>query len=268
MIFRAPAKINLGLHLKHKREDGFHELESIFHAIPLFDYIEVIPSFEDSFFSYNLKIPGDASNNLCLKALNLLRSLGYEVPFFEVHLLKNIPIGAGLGGGSSDAVAVLKGINQIQKLGIDNDTLLTYAAELGSDCPFFLLESAARVTGRGEELTPLNFSLTGSYLKLIYPKLHISTEQAYSSLDLKKTTKSEIILPRSKSDWKKCFKNDFESSLWPRYPQLKEIKENLINSGAYYASLSGSGSSVFGLFEAKPFNQLYDGLYDEWVLEL
>jgi len=203
-----------------------------------------------------------------MRALSLLRSKGHAVPFYEVHLLKNIPIGAGLGGGSSDATTVLKAVNQMNKLALNAETLSEYAAELGSDCPFFLLDSAALVKGRGEILTPLDFSLKCYFLDLVNPKIHINKGTAYGSLDLNFTSKNEISIPVNEDEWSDCFVNDFEKALWPVYPQLKEIKLKLKNAGAFYTSLSGSGSSVFGIFKTKPTQSLFEGLYDEWTLEL
>jgi len=267
MIFKAPAKINLGLHVKYKRDDGFHEIESIFHKIPLFDYVELIPSKTDKFYSYNINIPGNSKNNLCLNALKLLRGEGYTIPNYEIHLLKNIPVGAGLGGGSSDAVAVLKALNHLEGLKISKEKLKELSAKLGSDCPFFLMGDSALVTGRGEILNDTDFNLTNLYVHILYPNLHISSGTAYKSLDLEKTSKESISIPSSYEKWSSHFKNDFEEALWPIYPLLKSIKENLYNSGAIFSSLSGSGSSVFGVFTAppKPLNKTE---FKEWILKL
>ncbi len=269
MIFKAPAKINLGLHVKGKRDDGFHELESVFCQIPLFDFIELIPSEKDSFHSYHIEIPGNSENNLCIKAMNLLRSNGFTIPPYEIHLLKNIPIGAGLGGGSSDAVAVLQGINRLENLGISDLRLQEFSAEIGSDCPFFCGNSSARVTGRGEFIAPVDFDIQGKFIHLVHPNVHISTGEAYASLDLEKTSKETIVLPRQNSEWENCFTNDFEAPLYREYPALQHIKDELIKSGAFYASLSGSGSSIFGIFDTLPTKKLFlEEEYSEWILEL
>lgn len=269
MIFKASAKINLGLHILGKREDGFHELESIFQAIPLFDFVELIPSTEDSFHSYHKEIPESGGDNLCSQALSLLRNKGYTIPPYEIHLMKNIPIGAGLGGGSSDAVAVLKGLNQLENLQLSTKELKEFAAELGSDCPFFCDNSTALVKGRGEQLKPIDFKLNGKFIHLVYPNIHISTKTAYSSLDLEKTTKTNISLPKSSAEWSTSFTNDFEICLWKQHPELKEIKSQLLHAGAFYASLSGSGSSVFGILETRPEKKIFkENGYEEWILEL
>ncbi len=269
MIIKAPAKINLGLHIKGKRNDGFHELESIFYSIPLFDYVELILSEQDSFSSYNIKIPGEENNNLCLLALRLLRDKGYNISNYHIHLLKNIPIGAGLGGGSSDAIAVLSGVNRMDNLQIPELRLAELAAELGSDCPFFCVDSASLVTGRGETITPISFSLKGKYLLLVNPGIHISSKEAYEALDLNKTTTSKINWNLPPSDWKHTWVNDFEQALHPNHPELQRIKNHLYVSGAFYASLSGSGSSVYGIFNERPENYLFESLnYSEWIFNL
>ena len=267
MIIKAPAKINLGLHIKRKQEDGFHEIESIFYPVPLIDFVELIPDSQDSFSSYNIEIPGKAEDNLCVKALKLMRSQGYEIPTYHIHLLKNIPIGAGLGGGSSDAVAIIKGLNTLHELNLSLDKQMELAAELGSDCPFFCVDGAARVTGRGEFLDPIDFSLSGKFIHLIYPNLHISTSEAYESIDLENTTKSKIQLPQSDDDFRESFINDFEAPLAAKHPVLQRIKTDLYDSGAFYISLSGSGSTIFGLFNEKPKTLFESEGWQEWILK-
>lgn len=269
MIYRAPAKINLGLHIKGKRPDGFHELESIFTVIPLYDYIELIPSKKDSFEAYNIEIPGEPSKNLCTQALRLLRKRGYNISFYKISLLKNIPIGAGLGGGSSDAVAVLKAVNELEQLNISKEELTKLAAELGSDCPFFCSTDSALVTGRGEFISPIEFDLKGKFILLVNPNIHISTAEAYGSLNLSEITQSSLDWTSKESDWQESWINDFEKALGEKYPALQRIKQTLINSGAFYASLSGSGSSVFGIFNVKPEKNLFlEKGFSEWILPL
>lgn len=269
MIKKAPAKINLGLHVKQKRDDGFHELETIFYQIPLYDFVELIPSKKDSFHAYNIEIPGDSDQNLCLNAMRLLRSNGFITNHYEIHLLKNIPIGAGLGGGSSDAVAVLKALVKIENVNISNEQLHGLAAELGSDCPLFLMEKATLGTGRGEVLSPIDLDLKGKYLHLVYPEIHISTGAAYGSLNIDETTKSEITIPSDTAEWRESFVNDFEKGLFEKHPELAQIKESLYKSGAFYASMSGSGSSVFGIFDEKPSKEIFTSEgYSEWILEM
>ena len=269
MIYRAPAKINFGLHIKGKRADGFHELESIFAEVPLYDFIELIPSSTDSFQAYNIEIPGNPDKNLCIQALRLLRERGYAISSYDIHLLKNIPIGAGLGGGSSDAVAVLKGVNELENLKITNKELVQLSAELGSDCPFFCTQGSALIKGRGELITPIDFNLKGKYVLLVNPNIHISTAEAYGGLNLSETTQSSIDWSITENDWQENWINDFEKTLSGNYPALQRIKETLINTGANYASLSGSGSSVFGVFHTKPKKNMFtkEG-YSEWMFTL
>jgi len=268
MIIKASAKINLGLHVKQKRVDGFHEIESIFYPIPLFDFVELIPAGEDSFSSYNLKIPGNPEDNLCVKAMNLLRDNGYKIPPYHIHLLKNIPIGAGLGGGSADAVAVITGLNNLHELNLSIAKQMSLAAELGSDCPFFCLNGAAKVTGRGEFIRPIEFSLEEKYIHLVYPNLHISTGEAYSSLNLEKTHKSEIQIPKNTSEFSSCFINDFEAPLGAEYQELQRIKQTLDEGEAFFTSLSGSGSTMFGLFENEPKKSFESEGWKEWIFRL
>ncbi len=268
MIIKAPAKINLGLHVKHKRADGFHEIESIFYPIPLVDFVELTPASEDSFSSYHIKIPGKKSDNLCVKALELMRFYGYEIPFYHIHLLKNIPIGAGLGGGSSDAVAVIKALNTLHDLNLSIKKQMELAAELGSDCPFFCLNGAAKVTGRGEFIEPVTFTLKEKFIHLVYPNLHISTGEAYGCIDLEHTHKSEIKIPTEFSEFRECFVNDFESPLTAKHPEIQQIKSTLNQTGAYYTSMSGSGSTMFGLYHSKPKKCFEKEGWKEWIFKL
>jgi len=268
MIVKTPAKINLGLHIKSKRPDGFHEIESIFYPIPLFDFVELISAEKDSFNSYGIEIPGNKEDNLCIKALKLLRNKGFDVSPYEIHLLKNIPIGAGLGGGSSNAVAVLKAVNVLENLNLSTEKLMELAAELGSDCPFFCLPNAALVTGRGEHIKPIDFSLKDSYIHLVYPNLHISSGEAYGAIDLSKTHSSPISIPEEKKGFQRNFINDFQAPLEGDFPVLQRIKDAFTNSGAYFSSLSGSGSSMFGLFKEEPQKLFRQENWKEWILRL
>lgn len=252
MIRKASAKINLGLYVKRKREDGFHEIESVFHKIPIYDFVELLPAEQDEMFVHNTEVPGDTSENICLKAVQLLRKKNLIQNHYQIHLLKNIPIGAGLGGGSSDATSVISLLNEVEDLNLSKQQLAELSAELGSDCPFFFENEAALVQGRGEKISPIDFSLKGYYLVLIYPNLHISTGEAYGNVDLEKTTKNPLQLDLSPYDWQSNWRNDFELGLFEIYPVLHRIKNELIQLGAFYASMSGSGSTVYGLFRNAP----------------
>ncbi|MEP1094744.1 MAG: 4-(cytidine 5'-diphospho)-2-C-methyl-D-erythritol kinase [Cyclobacteriaceae bacterium] len=248
------AKINLGLHVLAKREDGYHGLESCFYPIAWKDSLEIVPSASFSFESYGLKIPGNASENLCVKAYELIKS-DYDISPVETHLLKSIPMGAGLGGGSANGAFMLKLLNDHFKLGISVLKLQEYALRLGSDCPFFIENKPVIAKGRGEVFGQVNLDLTGHYLALKNPEVHISTKEAFAGISL--TTHqigiSEILeLPISK--WRKNLVNDFETSIFPNYPEVAKLKDDMYSSGALYASLTGSGSTVYGIFGEKPEN--------------
>jgi len=270
MVVKAPAKINLGLHIKEKRPDGFHEIESIFYKIPLFDVIELIPSSKDEFYGYGIDINSNPENNLCLRALTLLRYNGFKVNNYAIHLLKNIPIGAGLGGGSSDAAAILKAVNELDNLGLEHKQLSDLSADLGSDCPFFFFEQAAKVSGRGEIINELDFSLKGFYMRLVYPNLHIGSGEAYGAIDLARTTKSSLEIQEDASLFRSSYINDFESGLADKHPVLQRVKTKLYKEGAFYASLTGSGSATYGLFHKKPSKEKeFSGEgYKEWLISV
>lgn len=243
------AKINIGLNVVEKRLDGFHNLETIFYPVNISDSVEILEGKELQFFSYGIEIPGDMESNLCVRAFRLLES-GFKIPKVQIHLLKNIPFGAGLGGGSADAAWVLKMLNQKFDLKLSHEKLEKYAAELGSDCAFFIRNSAQYASGRGEILEPIDLDLHKYTFALIKPNFGISTKEAFSGLvpkpshqDLKKLVQQPI------ETWRGEIKNDFEESLFPKFPSLEKIKNLLYDRGAKYASMSGSGSTLFGIFE-------------------
>lgn len=247
MLFFPNAKINIGLNITSKRLDGYHNLETIFYPIAWQDALEIIPSQSLSFQSSGIAIPGEG--NLCVKAYELLKS-HYDIGAVNIHLHKNIPIGAGLGGGSSDAAFTLMGLNTVFSLGIEKEILKELALELGADCPFFIDNVPSLASGIGEVLSPLDLDLKGYHLVVIKPPVFISTAEAFSSIvpQMPSSTLSEEV----KGDltaW--TLKNDFEQSIFPLYPELLEIKNHLKSSGALYASMSGSGSSIFGIFSEK-----------------
>lgn len=254
MIVFPQCKINLGLQILEKREDGFHNIETIFYPINWRDVVEIIPSTTTGRFSSSgIKVDGNETSNLCLKAYHLLKK---DFPLLlecNIHLHKNIPIGAGLGGGSSDASAVLSLLNSMFNLGISLSQLETYAAILGSDCPFFIHSTPMLAKGKGEILSPINLALSHYSILLINPGIHINTGWAFSQLNLKnkKTDSLEDIINQPIDTWQKALMNDFELPIFESYPAIKEIKQQLIDAGALYAAMSGSGSSVFGIFEKK-----------------
>jgi len=254
MIAFPNCKINLGLSIVAKRQDGFHELETIFYPVGLYDIVEVVHSNEThnsiEFSSTGLTVPGESSNNLCIKAYELLKQDFPSLPKVKIHLHKQIPMGAGLGGGSSDATAVLKILNTQFHLGLNNDQLINYAAKLGSDCAFFLFDKACHATGRGEILQPFNCDLSKYTIVLIHPGIHVSTAWAFSQLNPHTKEKSiATIVSEPIETWKEQLINDFELPIFSAHPSLASIKEKLYQQGAIYASMSGSGSSLFGIFQ-------------------
>jgi 4-diphosphocytidyl-2-C-methyl-D-erythritol kinase len=252
MILFPPAKINLGLNILGKREDGYHTIESCMFAIPLRDVLEILPSEKVMFVQTGIPVKGDEADNLVMKAFRLLNSR-YAIPNVYIHLQKNIPMGAGLGGGSADATYTLLGLNELFSLGLSTEVLQNLATELGSDCPFFVVDQPQLAKGRGEVLSPINVDLKGYYLKIINPGIHIGTAEAYSNVEFTKGDESlESVLSKSPEDWRNELVNGFEKSVFQKYPMLKGLKEQLYVEGALYASMTGSGSTVFGLFTKEP----------------
>lgn len=261
MISYPNAKINLGLHIVNKREDGYHNIETIFYPIGFCDILECVEnkryakSIKCTFIQHGLTISGNIDNNLVVKAYNILDK-GYDLPPVLVHLNKMLPMGAGLGGGSSDAAYMLKTLNTIFDLKLSSIQLQSYASELGSDCPFFIENKPAYLFGKGHELELFDLNLSGLYMVLVNTGAHSNTALAYKyaerrevfneSSSLKKLIKKPI------STWKKNIINDFEPSVFESLPELSQVKDWLYNHGAVYASMSGSGASMFGLFITKP----------------
>ena len=252
MICFPNAKINLGLHITAKRKDGYHDIETCMVPVPLYDALEVVVDKKTVFDVSGLAIPGDEKENLILKALKLLRKDFNDLPPVNIHLLKKIPMGAGLGGGSADAAFALTLMNRLFDLHLENWFLEDYAAQLGSDCAFFIENTPKIATGRGEVLEPIEVNLKGDHLILVKPPIHIGTKEAYAGVkpQIPKSNLREIL--KDKSLWKKQLVNDFEESIFPSYPELADIKNQLYDMGAYYAAMSGSGSTVFGLFGEVP----------------
>lgn len=255
MIVYPNAKINLGLNVLRKRNDGYHDIDSVFYPVQWKDILEIIPAEEQSQVtaSYSgLPIPGDQNDNLCLKAYQLLAK-DYALPGIKMHLHKIIPMGAGLGGGSADGAYMLRILNTFFSLEIGDDKLENYAAQLGSDCPFFIKNQAAHVTGRGEKMVPIALDLSNYFILLINPGLHIGTREAYAGISPSELFPSPLeIVNRPIETWKSNLKNDFETSAFALFPEIRNIKESLYGQGALYASMTGSGSTVFGIFSMDP----------------
>lgn len=253
MITFPNIKINLGLNIISKREDGYHNIESCFYPVSWCDALEITNAKELSFQSSGLPIPGDPAANLVIKAYDALKA-DFDLPPIKIHLLKSIPMGAGLGGGSADGAFMLKLLNNKYRLGISTERLEAYALQLGSDCPFFVKNQPIIAKGRGELFEPIDLSLEGKFIALINPGLHIGTQEAYAGVNLKKeTTELKSILHNTPiKEWKGLVVNDFEESVFKIHPEVKELKMKLYEAGAVYASMSGSGSTVYGIFDQHP----------------
>jgi 4-diphosphocytidyl-2-C-methyl-D-erythritol kinase len=245
-------KINLGLQILRKREDGFHDLETVFYPIPLTDALEVIHETDNqkqiSFSSSGISINGKEEDNICIKAYQLLKK-DFDLPPVKIHLHKTIPVGAGLGGGSSDGAFMLLLLNKKFALNISEEKMIEYALQLGSDCPFFIKNKACYATQRGEKLNHIQLDLSQYKIVLINPEIHINTGWAFSQIrPLENRTSILEIIQQPVEDWKGQLSNDFEEAVFQHHPAIKEIKEELYQKGAVYAAMSGSGSTVFGLF--------------------
>lgn len=264
MVAFPGCKINLGLHILRKRPDGFHDIDTVFYPVPWTDSLEFLEASEFSFSVSGLSVQGPAEDNLCLRAYRLLKK-DFDVPTMQGHLHKVVPMGAGLGGGSADAAHTLRVMNSLLTLNLTADQLGNYAKQLGSDCPYFLLDGPARGTGRGEVLKPVLLNLKGYYLVLVVPPIHLSTAEAYARVKPRDPKEDlGVTLNRPVSEWKGFLVNDFESSVFERYPEIATLKTQLYSMGAAYAAMSGSGSSVYGLFHtAVPHEGKFPGM-EHW----
>ena len=254
MIFFSNAKINIGLNIVGKRPDGFHNIETIFYPVPLKDIVEftVLKGADKNIFT-NTGIITDvpANENLLIKAYHLLKK-DFDIPAINIHLHKIIPFGAGLGGGSSDASFMLKNLNEFFELNLSDKQLEKYASEIGSDCAFFIKNKAVFATGRGNIFSKAEVDLSNYYLVLIKVQINVSTKNAYQKVvpRISENRLNELIkLPLKK--WKYYIKNDFEKAIFKLYPEIESVKDKMYKAGAVYSSMSGSGASVFGIFEKK-----------------
>ena len=243
-------KINLGLRVIEKLPSGYHALETVFYPCRNFeDTIEITPSPHFSFTVKNADFSCDAETNLCVKAYRLLQK-HFELPNVAITLVKQIPSGAGLGGGSADAALALKMLNDLFSLQLSSMQLHEFTAQLGSDVPFFLYNTPMYATGRGEILTPIALDMSKYKIEIVCPNISISTAQAYSLITPKKPERSlKQIIQSPIKTWKTDLMNDFEEVIFKQHPQLQEIKDELYHRGAVYAAMSGSGSAMFGIFE-------------------
>lgn len=256
MIVFPNAKINIGLRIISKRDDGFHNIETIFYPVKIYDALEFIVSpvqeSDELVTTGNNQGLGNPGDNLVIKALNKLREKR-NFPFLQLHLHKAIPSGAGLGGGSSDASFILKAVNRYFSLDIPESELKSIAATIGSDCPFFIDNIPSIAQGRGEILNPVSIDLGSCYMILLNPGLHVSTKEAYENCKPAVQADSLAELVSSPvSGWRDNIKNDFEDYVFTKHPLIRQLKDELYNMNADFSLMSGSGSSVFGLFSSKP----------------
>ncbi len=265
MIFFPHAKINLGLQVIEKRLDGFHNIISCLYPIKWCDVLEIIEEKEQRFSSSGLDIPGNPDENLCMKAYHLLRD-AFDIPPVYIHLHKVVPIGAGLGGGSADAAFTLLGLRKMFNLPLSANEMRRLASKLGSDCAFFIEDKPMMVASKGDQLEEIELSWPNSHLIVVTPPIQVNTKRAYSmltpavpSVNLKNALANKVL------HWSGKVNNDFEGPVFQQFPLIAKIKEILLAHGAVYASLSGSGSSVFGIFkDRQPGNSWFDKDYLVW----
>lgn len=249
MICFPNAKINIGLNITERRADGYHNLESVFYPVKLNDALEVVEADELGFSSSGLAIPGDMASNLCIKAYHLLQR-DFEIPPVHIHLHKHIPVGAGLGGGSSDAAFFIKLMNEKFALGLSFEQMEAYCRQLGADCAFFIQNKPVYAFEKGDRFEAVFLDLSAYFLVLVMPNVQVSTAEAYRGVKPAKPENSlKEFIRLSPEAWKKGIKNDFEISVFQKYPVIRGVKASLYEAGAIYAAMSGSGSSVFALFK-------------------
>lgn len=256
MIAYPNAKINLGLNVLRKRDDGYHDIESVFYPVPWQDILEIVPERSGrgrvTFTSSGISIPSDGKPDLCERVYGLMHE-AFDLPAVKIHLHKMVPIGAGLGGGSADAAFTAVMLNEMFQLKLSTEQLEEMVATVGSDCPFFVQNRPAYVTGKGELLEPFDLDLSGYWMVLVNPGIHIGTKEAYAGIVPSEPMDSlKEMLSEPVSEWKNGVKNDFEASIFPNHPEIAALKSQLYELGAAYSSMTGSGSTVFGLFDRQP----------------
>jgi 4-diphosphocytidyl-2-C-methyl-D-erythritol kinase len=252
MVIFPNAKINIGLNVTERRADDYHNLETVFYPIKINDVLEVVEADRLSFESSGLPIPGNLDDNLCLKAYHLLKK-GYDLPPVKIHLHKHIPIGAGLGGGSADGAFFIKLMNRQFDLGLTAGQMQAYARQLGVDCAFFIENKPVFAFEKGDEFEPVKLDLSAYKIVLVMPPAHVSTSEAYRGVKPAETKISLIeLINMPVAVWKKHIKNDFEASVFQNHAVIRGAKAALYEAGALYASMSGSGAAVFGIFNVLP----------------
>ena len=257
MVVFPNCKINLGLHILNKREDGFHDIETIFFPVPIEDALEVIVNNnaqqQITYSSSGIEVKGDIANNLCVKAYHLLKRDFPQLPNVRLHLHKAIPMGAGLGGGSADGTFTLTLLNNKFHLNLTEEQLIAYALQLGSDCPFFIYNKPCFATGRGERLKAIELNLSGYFLVIINPGIHINTGWAFKQITPHKHAVSLLsVIGEPVEMWKEGLTNDFEEPVFAQHPEIESIKNLLYQNNAVYAGMTGTGSTVFGIFRESP----------------
>ncbi|MBI3509196.1 MAG: 4-(cytidine 5'-diphospho)-2-C-methyl-D-erythritol kinase [Bacteroidetes bacterium] len=273
MISFPNSKINLGLNIVEKRPDGFHNIETVFYPVGWKDIIEITPSKATELKITGNPVEGKLNENLCMRAYELLKK-DHRIPPVKIHLHKNIPSGAGLGGGSSDAVSVLKMLNEIYDLNLSWGELHHYAKQLGSDCSFFVTNKPVFAQGKGDDLEGIQFSMKarpgeavgrGKFIVIVHPPAHVSTAEAYAGMTPRKSeiSPAKIITEMPIEKWKDVLVNDFEKTIFKKYPEIEKLKMRLYEKGAIYASMSGSGSAVFGISEKEIATEIFSG-YNCW----
>lgn len=274
MITFPLAKINLGLNVVERRPDGYHNLQTVFMPVPLTDALEVhemdaaFPSEVDCDLKVtNIAVEGDEQRNLVVRAYNMLKAEFPDMPRVHAHLRKDIPTQAGMGGGSSDCAAMLLLLNRMFSLGLTQQQLIDRAAQLGADCPIFILNRPAYAEGIGEKLTPIELSLEGYYLAIVRPNIPVPTKEAFSRIKPHMPAKNCLDIVRQPIDtWRHELVNDFEESVFALHPEIGAVKQRLYDLGAVYAAMSGSGSALFGIFKKEPaLEGEFQGMYKRVV---
>jgi len=252
MLIFPNAKINIGLNIVNRRPDGYHNLETIFYPVMIKDALEIVVSDTLSFESSGLEIPGRVEDNLCIKGYHLIRK-DFDLPPVKIHLHKHIPIGAGLGGGSADAAFFIRLLDYKFNLGMSDGQMQGYARQLGADCAFFIQNKPVFAFDRGDEFEPIKLDLSNYKIVVVMPPVHVSTSEAYGGVKPAAVDRSLMeLIYEPVSEWKNFVKNDFETSVFKNHPLIRGVKAALYEAGAVYASMSGSGASVFGIFDAAP----------------
>lgn len=260
MISFPNAKINLGLYIERRRPDGYHDISTVFYPVPLTDAVEIIPARHTSLHTYGNRVDCPPEKNLVMKAYRMMAE-EFSLPEAEIHLYKHIPDGAGLGGGSSDATAVIRLLNTMFSLGLDDAQLAARAAKLGADCPFFVYNRPMAARGIGNEFSPVGLNLSGMTIVIVKPDVSVPTAAAYAGVTPRMPSEPvEKTILRRPEEWRDTLANDFEASVFPVHPELADLKQSFYNAGAVYASMSGSGSAIFGLFDN-------DNMADSFIAE-